>query len=359
MPISWRWNLTYDLGYARKVYPLVRDVVDFWEDDLVFRDGRYVMRGDCSGECGGTDAAQRSENASNGLSFLRATIRLALQLSEALQVDCTRQRKWRDIVEHLSPFPTRRATEIQLDGQSLANLFPKELRSEIEVFVEQDGSSTLCRQWITYPSGEIGLDSDSRILRIARDTAEAEIRRGKVVQDDPMFEGFPSNRNNPWRDFNLDCIFFPAVVRIGYDPEIIWQELRSAILEIGAANGFRAENPHGLEKANTVPNTINEMMLLSHENVLRFFRVWPRSSHPNARFSNLRAYGAFTVSAALVNGKVTAVRIMSEKGRDCKIENPWPGSRVIVFRDQERAEVVSGAAFVLKTKPGELIELKN
>jgi hypothetical protein len=101
------------------------------------------------------------------------------------------------------------------------------------------------------------------------------------------------------------------------------------------------------------------MMLLSHENVLRFFRAWPRSSHPNARFSNLRAYGAFTVSAALANGKVTAVRIMSGKGRDCKIENPWPGSRVIVFRDQERAEVVSGAAFVLRTKPGELIELKN
>jgi len=359
MPISWRWNLTYDLEYARKVYPLVRDVVDFWEDDLVFRDGRYVMSGDCSAECGGTKVALRSENASNGLSFLLATIRLALRLSEALQIDCTRRNKWQDILDHLSPFPTRRATEIQLDGQSLADLFPKEARSEIEVFVEQDGSSIIGHQWITYPSGEIGLDSDPRILRIARDTAEAEIRRGKVVQDDPVFEGFPQNRNNPWRDFNLDCIFFPAVVRIGYDPEIIWQELHSAILEIGAANGFRSENPHGLEKANTAPNTINEMMLLSHENVLRFFRVWPRTSHPNARFSNLRAYGAFTVSAALVNGKVTEVQIRSEKGRKCKIENPWPGSRVIVFRDHERAEVVSGATFILKTKPGELIELKN
>ena len=359
MPISWRWNLTYDLDYGRKVYPLVRDVVDFWEDDLVYRGGRYVMRGDCSAECGGTSTALQSEDASNGLSFLRATIRLALQLSEALQVDCKRRGKWEDILERLSPFPTSHATEIQLKGQSLAESVPKGIKSQIEVFVEEDGSNTLGRQWITYPSGEIGLDSDPKILRIARDTAEAEIRRGKVVQDDPIFEGFPQNRNNPWRDFNLDCIFFPAVVRIGFDPEIIWQELRSAILEIGATNGFRADNPHGLEKANTVPNTINEMMLLSHENVLRFFHVWPRSSHPNARFSNLRAFGAFAVSAALANGSVTTVQIKSEKGRDCRIENPWPGGRVIVFRNQERAEVVSGATFVLKTKPGELIELKN
>jgi uncharacterized protein YqiB (DUF1249 family) len=113
-----------------------------------------------------------------------------------------------------------------------------------------------------------------------------------------------------------------------------------------------------LEKVNTVPNTVNEMMLLSHENVLRLFRVWPRKSHPNARFQNLMGYGAFRVSAALVQGEVTDVQIVSEKGRDCTIENPWPGRKVTVFRDGRKAETVYGDTFALKTKAAELIELK-
>jgi alpha-L-fucosidase 2 len=356
MPIAWRWNFTYDLEYAWKVYPLVRDVANFWEDDLLLRDGKYVMKGDCSGECGGTEDALDSENAGNGLSFLRATFRLVLQLSDALGVDCSRREKWQHILDQLSPYPTARAEQLQANGMTVAALFPA--GGDRTVFVEQQGSNQIGRQWIVYPSGEIGLGSDPQLLKIAQDTAEAEILRGKVTPNSIEVDEFPSNHNNPWRDFNFDCIFFPATVRIGYDPEVIWRELRSAIIETGAANGFRADNPHGLEKANLVPNTVNEMMLLSHENVLRFFRVWPRKSHPNARFRDLRAYGAFRVSAALIGGNVTDVHITSEMGRECRIENPWSGRRVTVFRDGRKAETLQGNQLTLTTKRGETIELK-
>jgi hypothetical protein len=84
---------------------------------------------------------------------------------------------------------------------------------------------------------------------------------------------------------------------------------------------------------------INEMLLQSHEGVLRFFPVWPKDQ--DARFGTLRAVGAFLVSAELKNGVVTGVKIVSEKGRDCTVQNPWTGKRQ-----------------TFKTKPGEILELK-
>ena len=53
----------------------------------------------------------------------------------------------------------------------------------------------------------------------------------------------------------------------------------------------------------------------------------------DARFENLRAYGAFLVSSALKNGKVEFIRIISEKGRKCTIKNPWIGKQVYVTRE--------------------------
>jgi alpha-L-fucosidase 2 len=231
----------------------------------------------------------------------------------------------------------------------VTDLFPAGALTGREVFIDREGGNTMSIMELehVYPAEELGLDADPKLLKVARDTVESLVLIGAA-----------DSRRNPWRHFNWDCIFFPVTVRIGYNPEVVWRELHSSIVEVGGPNGFRADNPHGLEKANTVPNTVNEMMLLSHENVLRFFRVWPRKSHPNARFRDLRAYGAFRVSAALTDGEVVEVRILSEKGRDCTVENPWPSKSVTAFRDGRKAEIVQGEKFILKTKPGELIELR-
>jgi hypothetical protein len=348
MPMIWRWNLTHDLDYAWKVYPLVRDVASFWEDDLFFENGRYVIK-DTTAE----DANANAINPANAIAFVRATMRFAIDLSDALGVDQPRQDKWRDILAHMSPLPTKRADQLTIQGwlaerfpehrgKVVADLFPAGTGSGKVVFIAQEQGADFPDRFLEYiiPSGELGLDSDPQLLDIAHNTIEAQILLG-----------------SPWRDFNLDCIFFPACVRVGYDPEVIWRELHNEIVEIGCPNGFRTENPHGLEKLNLVPSTLHEMMLLSHENVLRFFRVWPRKSHPNARFQDLWAYGAFGVSATLKDGVVGDVRIVSVKGRDCAVENPWPGKAVALTRNGNRAETLRGTRVTFGTHPGEHITI--
>ena len=55
----------------------------------------------------------------------------------------------------------------------------------------------------------------------------------------------------------------------------------------------------------------------------------------------------------------SGVRIVSEKGRDCTVLNPWPGKPIVVYRDGKKAETAnaSGDRTVLKTKAGETIVL--
>jgi len=160
-----------------------------------------------------------------------------------------------------------------------------------------------------------------------------------------------------WIDGNGMNSFYPAAVRVGYDPEVILSELRSMIKKVGSPNGFTGRNPHGIENCSIVPNTINMMLCMSHQHVLRLFPVWPNDK--DARFADLRTWGAFLVSSELKGGQVQYVRIRSERGKPCAVQNPWPGAEVQVYRDGREAERVSGQRAAIKTKQGELLVLKK
>jgi len=143
---------------------------------------------------------------------------------------------------------------------------------------------------------------------------------------------------------------------VGYDPKVILAKLRQMVTTMGAANGFIKRNPHGIENCSTVPNTINEMLCMGHNGVLRLFPVWPKDA--DARFANIRAWGAFLVDSKLADGVVHYVRIRSERGRACTIQNPWPCQKVTVMRGAVKAETVSGPRFTLKTQVGEELTLR-
>lgn len=102
--------------------------------------------------------------------------------------------------------------------------------------------------------------------------------------------------------------------------------------------------------------TVNEMLLQSHEGVVRLFPNWPKKL--DARFGTLRAAGAFLVSAELKGGEISHVKITSEKGRDCTIANPWPSHQVRVIRNGNASETVEGDKFIIKTQPGEILSLQ-
>ena len=307
-----RWRCTYDLNYAKKVYPFVLAVVDFWEDYLKLIDGKYHDHGDAVHELSG-----HNNDPILTLGLLRNSFDLVIDMSDALHVDASRREKWKLILANLADFPIQ-----EQNGKTVFRY-----TSEGPAW---NPAGTLGIQHI-YPGNAVTLESDPKLLEISRNTFAAL---------------------NRWEDSNGSNSFFPTAARIGIDPNVILDHLRIYIRNM-RPNGFRENNPHGIENCGTVHNTIDEMLCMSVGHVLRLFPVWPKNL--NAAFANLRAWDAFLVSAELKNGVIGNIRIVSEKGRDCQLQNPWPGKPVTVFRNDRKAETLTGERLSLKTTAGEII----
>lgn len=82
--------------------------------------------------------------------------------------------------------------------------------------------------------------------------------------------------------------------------------------------------PFTLEGNFACASAIQEMLLQSHTGVIRVFPALPEN-WKNASFQNMRAMGAFLVSANYKNGKVQKINIHSEKGGLMKVLNPFTG----------------------------------
>ena len=330
--VAMRWYSTYDKDYAKKFYPLVRDVADFWEDYLKFEDGRYVIYKDSVHERSGNG---NDFNSIVSLGLVRNAFELAIDMSGEMGVDAERHEKWRHILDHLSGWSYQTLALPRSPGEDKTVQKPT-----VKVFrYTEKGTAwwrnnTLGIQHI-YPAGAIGLDSPPEVIEASRNTIDVR---------------------NGWFDNNGMNSFYPAAVRVGYDPNVILAKLREMVKTRCMPNGFASRNPHGIENCSIVPNTINEMLCMGHRGVLRLFPVWPRDM--DARFGQIRAVGAFLVSAELKDGAVGPVKILSEQGRNCTVANPWPGRRVVLSRDGRQAETIEGERFTFKTARGETIELR-
>ena len=70
-----------------------------------------------------------------------------------------------------------------------------------------------------------------------------------------------------------------------------------------------------------LPVVVNECLMQSYDGTIRLFPNWPMDK--DAEFQNLRAVGAFLVSASLKNGKVNEIKVTSEVGGVLKMILPW------------------------------------
>ena len=82
--------------------------------------------------------------------------------------------------------------------------------------------------------------------------------------------------------------------------------------------------PFTLEGNFACAAAIQEMLLQSHTGVIRVFPAMP-TKWQDASFCNLRAMGAFLVTASYEKGKVSSITIESEKGGMMKLLNPFLG----------------------------------
>lgn len=307
---------TYDEQFTKRVYPFVKATAIFWQHYLKKEDDRYIIENDAVQE-----GAYGILNSILSLGLVPMVFKTAIDMSRLLGVDSSLRSDWQYKADHIAKYTTQ-----VRDGKTVFRYSEKG--------PAWWDNNTLGIQEI-YPAGAIGLNSSPKLLEIARNTLSVMHR---------------------WQDYNGSNSFFPAAVRVGYNPDTILHQLR-IYSKNTYPNGFRRGNPQGIENCSTVPNTINQMLCMSNQNLLRVFEVWPKNK--DASFYNIRSEGAFLVSSALKKGDVEYVHVISEKGRTLVLQNPWPGKTILVTSNKTAPRLLSGERITIHTRKGEVLMIRE
>lgn len=338
-----RFYSTYDINYARRIYPYLLQCANFWEDYLKFENGRYVIYNDHFGEVmpnlrnKGQWRSQLGDfNSTLSLGLVKMLFKGIINVSTFLNVDANRQAKWLDICNHISDFPVG-----TVDGRLSLKSVEKSPSARLS---SAGGLARVSIHGLILPGGVVGPVSTPDLNKIL--LSDISHWKDKAAS--------PANWGNTLGNGIETC--FPGAVRVGYDPDEIFKYLKARIAAQSLPNLWITQSGGGIETLAAVPLTINEMLLQSYEGVVRVFPDWNHDK--DASFNKLRAYGAFVVSSSLKNGSVAYVDLVSEKGRSCTMENPWPRKKVQFTRNGRKAEVLTGKTLVFNTKTNEKINLK-
>jgi hypothetical protein len=312
------WYATRDTEFARReYYDYLLSVAEFWENYLVFEDGRYQIYNDALNEVGwyaGPDHMPQGQDDKNPIvsrGLVRMLMKLMLDLSSELGLDEEKRPVWRHI----------------LDCLPLADTFEKD--GEV-LLCGIDGSTALRELALEcmFPAGQIGPYETPGLFEAAKNTH----RRLAI-----------------WDSHNRFCSYYPMAARLGVPPEEILSHMHDVIRNRALPNGMFRYGGGGLENSAAIPGTVNEMLLQSYEGILRLFPCWDRSE--DASFRGLRAYGAFLVDAEIKDGSIRAL-IRSEKGRLLRIEKPGEG--YCLLKDGKRIPL-EGQVTEAETVPGEAL----
>ena len=313
------YQYTLDECVVRPAYEFLKKCAALYEAWLTREDGTYrLYAGWCEGHIGVNPAAE--------LATIQLVFQNLLFFSEKLGEDEDKYGRWREICEAMEQKPIW-----EVGGKRVFGLAEKRLDEKGGPcdFRFEDGfyTNVVMLEYLM-PGDCLGYFSSPEELQIARDTIDC----------------LPPEQ--VWEQMNNFPRIFTDAVRVRYPIEKVVERMYSAISgERMAANLRIVDHYHGIEKSGAT-EAVNSMLLASHKGIVKLFPNW--FADKDARFWNLRAKGAFLISAGYDGERREAVDvvIVSEKGQPLTLVLPW----------SEGAHVTDGSgngiSYTLGTVPG-------
>ena len=275
-------------------YDYMKQAVAFYESWLEKEEGQYVLYA-------GYNEGSWAKNPAVELAAFKNTLRNVISMSEFLGVDEDKRVKWKDIYENLGDQPTT-----VVNGKTVLALGEKQWNGsswvDLPSPIPGDGNALPLDAMI--PGGVYTYFSSQEDLQMIQDTIDVFSQRGA------------------WGQINNFPRLFPEAVKSRYPINTVVTKLVDVINRQMAANLRINDNTHGVEKSGST-ETINSMMLISDEGITKIFPNW--YADKDAEFVNLRAKGAFSVSAVYDGTAQEAknVVITSEMGQPMTLVSPW------------------------------------
>ncbi len=315
-----------DVFLRERAYPLVSEVVDFFASYVTpnAATGALDILDSCAQEiCGGGPNGE--SNPHHDIAFLRAMLQALLRWSARLGVDGDRRAAWQQLLDGLAPLPT---------GEHAGATVWLEANATDANFLSNAGAFSIVYYAALHPAQIVSLSSDAATLA----TAWATVSQVNAV--------------NSYRPINGLCMAWPPATRVAGAARAasVLDAFEDALRATMNANFYPDLGGGGVEQFGAI-EAVNGALLQSQEGFLRFFPMWPPSE--NASFANLRARGAFLVSASFAGGATAApVLVLADASsagaapaRNCSVLDPWssPGApppwRPLVVRDSGGAPV--------------------
>lgn len=305
----WQYRYTLDVDYLRRVYPMLRAAADFL---VAFAkkeaDGKYHIVPTVSPEnWGATVDFRLNRDCIIDIALTEFLLDAVLEASQILGTDADRRDAWQEVRRNLAPYPTTEGPfgKVWLDVPGA----PAEFVYNVPVTLAP-----------VFPAEQTGLGLRPELHDIARRTTRTiRLEGGNDLVWQPLARA---------RLGLLDLEWFKREVRYSSTPLGVAND---RIRQIGGRyrdeTNFDFMMRMGVWTENlSLPAVLNECMMQSYSGVIR---VFPNTRNlGKASFHNLRAAGAFLVSAAWDGKQVTAFSLTSEKGAKARIASPWPDRRV-------------------------------
>jgi len=338
----WHYLYTLDQDFLRRAYPLLRASARFLAAYMKQgEDGKYHVIPTVSPENWGFTVDLRlNKDCIIDLALAEFALEAAAEAARILGQDAGERARWLEVRRNVAPYPKGRGPfgEVWLDVVDA----PVEYVYNVPVTLAP-----------VFPAEQVGLDGGPEHLEIARRTARTvRLEGGNDLVYQPMIRA---------RLGMLDLEWFKREVRYCRLPNGVAND---RVRQVGGryrdTTDFDFMMRMGVWTENlSLPGVLNECLLQSYSGVIRLF---PNTQGlGRARFRDLRAAGAFLVSAAWDGKTVSGVTIRSEKGARARVVNPWTSeARVIRPRAAEAVATGKGGALIeFDTAPGETYRIEG
>ena len=374
------FNFTRDEELLRtKVYPFLREIVRFYAAFMQKGDdGCYHLPFTVPSE-----VPNMTRDALEALALFKPCLKTAIQASRMLGLDVDERIKWEELLAGYPEYPTRKGiivhgTDFGLDDfnhnvHCLYPIFPGDETDAKIIRAAKKTLETLSKGVLVSYSDKLGhwhfftlwswyfaamahlrLGDRAKVQHYWEEALRGHLKPNGMLTHCSIVQASPEESEENLR----------RMPRIKYSNYYPWE--KNGILDMRRVQSWYSvfTTPQPRAKELTAPVSegngaflmvLTEMLLQSHGNLIRVFPG--TASNATARFGNLRAEGAFLVSAEIKKGRITFVSVAAEKKGIARVQNPWSGKTVSVFLSNGKCVSVNEKIVTLDLKAGETADL--
>jgi alpha-L-fucosidase 2 len=305
----WQYRYTLDKVFLKQTaYPVMKECSLFYLDRIDIVNGKAVINASTSPEEGEGSYEAWGINPTMDIALIKELLESTIESARLLECDGELREAWQCLLEKMPDYPIKNGYLIEMQGREFKDSYRH--------------AAVLTPIW---PCEELTHISRPGDRRLAEASFERYLNKGRWC-----WAGY----TYPWVALiaarlgqgNRAAGFLTEFIGVGC--------LRCGGLHMNADFSGSLKMATGKKNFTLEGNTmysaaVFEMLLQSHNDVIQIFPALP-DGWKEVSFENLRARGAFLVSAQRKSGFTKEIKIKSLAGVPCRILNPFRGRRILV-----------------------------